>query len=67
MFTFHVKYINSGSCSRDTPISLEAALALRTFVVEVMVFGLKLNNTVVVFRMTQSVDMNTMVLFNVTT
>ena len=66
MLTFHVKYINSGSCYRDTPISPAVRLVCRTLVVEDMVFGLELNNTVVVFVITQSVDENTMVLFNVT-
>ena len=66
LLTFHVKYINSGSCYRDTPISPAVRLVCRTLVVEDMVFGLELNNTVVVFVITQSVDENTMVLFNVT-
>ncbi len=41
--TFHVKYINSGSCSRDTPISPAVKLRLiwRTLVVEDMVSGVE--------------------------
>jgi hypothetical protein len=41
MLTFHVKYINSGSCSRDTPISPAMRLVWTTLVVEDMVSGVE--------------------------